>query len=78
MANYLSNALKNVTLPDDIQKIIKKKILIKVMTFIVLEIVAISAVILLANDLSISDNAPAIIAFSASVFVRQKIRKSSA
>ena len=69
MANYLSNILRKITLPDDIQKIIKKKILIKVMTFIVLEIVAISAVILLANDLSISDNAPAIIAFSALAIV---------
>ena len=69
MANYLSNALKNVTLPDDIQKIIRIKVVKKIITFITLEIVAVIAIILLSKDLSISDNAPAIIAFSALAIV---------
>ncbi len=64
MSNRLSNVLKTITLPNDIQKINKNKILKKIITFITLEIVAIFAIILLAKDISIGDNAPAIIAFS--------------
>lgn len=69
MANCLSNILKKITLPDDIQKTIKKKILKRTLTFVILEIFAIFAITWFSSEIGTNGNIPAIFVFSAIVII---------